>query len=494
MINSILLFSLLFLTNPERAKFSPELISGLERGEGFHSVLVQMTDQADLAPAREIGKREDRIRYVYDALRNVALKSQQDIVKFLEAEGVKHKRFYISNMIWIKNPPSGLFRKLAARSDVKRILTNPTYPIRLPVTEPSREIQRAGVGDNIKVTKAQIAWMDFATRGENIVVAGQDTGVDWGHPALKKKYRGYNAETDSVDHNYSWHDAIHESLGSGSNPCGYSSATPCDDDQHGTHTMGTIVGDDDQGNQIGMAPGAKWIACRNMDKGVGTPATYIECFEYFLAPYPHGGNAMTDGDPSKAPHVINNSWGCPNSEGCVTGEEILATLKAMREAGIMVVASAGNEGSGCSTIANAPAHHSFDTLSVGALDHRSKKIAYFSSRGPSRFDNEVGPDVSAPGVNVRSAIPGGGYAGSGWSGTSMAGPHVAGLVALIWSAAPSFVGKVDDTAGIIRGTAEALTTSESCGGVAGSAIPNNTYGYGLIDAHAAIAAARSALK
>ena len=86
---------------------------------------------------------------------------------------------------------------------------------------------------------------------------------------------------------------------------------------------------------------------------------------------------------------------------------------------------------------------------MGAYDHRSEKIAGFSSRGPSSFDGEIGPDIVAPGVRIRSAVPGGGYQGGFWSGTSMAGPHVAGVVALVWAAQPELIGKIDETAELI---------------------------------------------
>ena len=77
-----------------------------------------------------------------------------------------------------------------------------------------------------------------------------------------------------------------------------------------------MVGDDGLGNQIGVAPGAKWIACRNMDSGGnGSPAQYTECFQFLIAPYPVGGDPH-QGDPTKAPDSINNSWVCPPSEGC----------------------------------------------------------------------------------------------------------------------------------------------------------------------------------
>jgi subtilisin family serine protease len=159
----------------------------------------------------------------------------------------------------------------------------------------------------------------------------------------------------------------------------------------------------------------------------------------------------------------------------------------MKAAGILVVASAGNDGPDCGTIQDPPAWHSALTLSVGALDHRSGTIADFSSRGPSKIDGEIGPDLVAPGVNIRSSIPNGKYAQFGWSGTSMAGPHVAGAAALLWSIRPELIGNIDKTTELLKSSAVAKTTSESCGGVSGSSIPNNTYGMGIIDIAKAIA-------
>ena len=141
--------------------------------------------------------------------------------------------------------------------------------------------------------------------GQGIVVGGADTGIRWTHNALKPHYRGWNGIT--ADHNFNWHDSIH----SGGGICGPDSPAPCDDSGHGTHTIGTAVGDDGAGNQIGMAPQAKFIGCRNMNVGVGSPATYTECFEWFLAPYPVGGNP-SQGDPDKAPDITTNSWTCPS--------------------------------------------------------------------------------------------------------------------------------------------------------------------------------------
>src|SRR5205823_14876176 len=124
-------------------------------------------------------------------------------------------------------------------------------------------------------------------------------------------YRGWNGAT--ADHNYNWWVAIHADIDGNGNPCGFNLSAPCDDQGHGTHTMGTGVGDDGAGNQVGMAPGAHWIACRNMDAGVGRPSTYIECMQFFMAPTDLSGN---NPDPSKRPDAVGNSYGCPTSELC----------------------------------------------------------------------------------------------------------------------------------------------------------------------------------
>lgn len=459
-------------------------LNGFEKQETV-SILVILKDQADLSGARDVKDVMEKRRVVYNSLFTKAQQTQTDLLALLVERNVKYQRFYIHNMIAVYDATPELVTELAARADVAKIMGNKKFQVVKPHFSLFNIDVPNGVNDSVISTKANEVWSTMKIRGEGIVVAGQDTGVEWDHPALINHYRGYTKGV--ADHNYNWHDAIH---GEGeSNPCGYDTKAPCDDDEHGTHTMGTVVGDDGANAQIGMAPGAQWIACRNMDRGFGTPARYIECFEFFLAPYPIGKTAFDGlGDVTKAPHVINNSWGCPESEGC-EGEELLPVMESMKAAGIMVVASAGNDGPGCSTIHDQPAHHSGVTLSVGAHNSRSDVIAGFSSRGPSAYDGQVGPDVVAPGVSILSSVPGKGYAQFGWSGTSMAGPHVVGQVALMWAAQPELIGKIDETTELIRKTSTPKTTTESCGGVDGTVIPNNTYGYGFINAYAAVQAA-----
>ncbi|HWL87823.1 MAG TPA: S8 family serine peptidase [Polyangiaceae bacterium] len=452
----------------------------MTEGHAPTSVLVYLKGSADLSPSVALASRQERAVSVHQRLVDHAKNAQGPLLAWLAQKGIHATPFHIVNAVLVDDASPGLLRQVAARADVAKLLVDKVVPLkRLPKDDAAEAIVPNTVGSNITATGAPRVWNELHFNGAGVVVAGQDTGVDWTHPALKSHYRGWNGTT--ADHRFSWHDAIHS--GDGSNSCGYNLSAPCDDDAHGTHTMGTMVGDDGAGNQVGMAPGAKWIACRNMDSGNGKPSTYIECSQWFLAPYAQGADPSS-GDPSKAPDVINNSWGCPSSEGC-SGSDLVPAIHALSAAGIVFVASAGNSGSSCGSISDQPATDSPDTLSVGAYSHTSGAIASFSSRGPSTLDNKLGPDVTAPGVNIRSSVPGGSFQ-SGWSGTSMAGPHVVGEIALLLSAVPSLRGNVAAITQAVTSTATAKTSSQTCGGVRGSSVPNNTWGFGVIDAFKAV--------
>jgi subtilisin family serine protease len=286
----------------------------------------------------------------------------------------------------------------------------------------------------------------------------------------------------SADHDYAWYDPWD------------GRPAPWDDSGHGTHTAGTAVGRDGE-NQIGMAPGARWIACRNMRHGMGNPGSYVSCMEYLLAPFPQEGDPLHDGDPARGAHVVNNSWGCPTEEGCEPGT-LRPGLDNLRVAGQMMVVSAGNEGPVCSTVQDPPAIYD-SVLSVGAVTQQ-EEAAGFSSRGPVAADGSqrAKPDLVAPGVEIRSSVPNG-YASMG--GTSMAGPHVAGAVALLWSAEPGLVGDVDGTEALLMETALPLTVDAECasdplarGLVCGcgddgpGVVPNMVYGWGQVDVWAAV--------
>src|SRR5499427_31145 len=390
---------------------------------------VVLADQADLSPAAALGTKAEKGRFVHDALWNKAQTTQGPILQWLAGRGVEYQSFYIVNGILVKGSRE-IAQALASRPDVARVEGNPVIHNDLPepASGPVQPAAPVAIEPGITDTHAPDVWA-LGFTGQQIVVASADTGVRWTHNALKPHYRGWDGSV--ADHDYNWHDSIHNSVG---NPCGNDSTFPCDDFFHGSHTTGTAIGDDGMGDQIGMAPGAKWIGCRNMDVGNGTPARYIECMEWFLAPYPLNCTS-NEGDPTKAPDITINSWGCPTTEGCTTGLELQVAVEAQEAAGIQMVVAAGNSGSACSTVSDPPSFYEA-SYTVGALVNSTDTIASFSSRGPVTRDgsNRTKPDITAPGTSVRSATNSGDADYAIASGTSMATPHIAGAMALLWSA------------------------------------------------------------
>jgi serine protease AprX len=456
------------------AKIDAQLLAEA-RTKGVADFLVVLEEQADLAVAQALPGRVAKGQAVVAALQDTALRSQRSLRHHLRQAGVPHRPFWVANMVWVR-ADAGLIEKLAARDEVRHIAANAEMRMELPAATKTRQTSAVtqAIPWGVERIGAPLAWSQ-GIDGSGIVIGGQDTGYDWTHPALRDHYLGWDGAT--ADHNYHWHDAIHSAT---ANPCGVDSRVPCDDGEHGTHTMGTMVGSDGGQNPIGVAPGARWIGCRNMDKGAGTPATYAECFEWFLAPTDLAGQ---NPDPRRAPHVINNSWGCTRGEGCTDPAILAAVVNAVRAAGIVVVVSAGNSGPRCGSVSN-PAAIYDASFTVGATGPHDE-IANFSSRGPVTADgsSRPKPDVVAPGVNVLSSTPGNGY--QEFNGTSMAGPHVAGLVALLLQARPELDGNVTAIEQILRDTAVPLSSSEDCGATAGL-IPNNTFGAGRVDALAAV--------
>ena len=159
-------------------------------------------------------------------------------------------------------------------------------------------------------------------------------------------------------------------------------------------------------------------------------------------------------------------------------------LNATRASGIVVVVSAGNAGPNCSSFPG-PAGFFDKAFSIGATQSNDT-IAGFSSRGPVTNDgsNRRKPNVSAPGVGVLSTFPNGNF--GVFSGTSMAGPHVVGAVALMISANPQLAGQVDTIERILELTCRPMQTTQNCGTISGLSIPNNTYGWGRINALEAV--------
>jgi len=462
-------------------KIDPWVLQTAQEGET--EFLVFLEEQADLSGAAALRFKAEKGAYVYQNLTEVAGRTQPALLAALGGMGVRYRPFWVANMVWVRGDQA-VIQALAQRPDVAHLYANPSVRLEPSIATPDvPHVTEAAdsVTWNVQKIRADSVWAMGYT-GQGVVIGGQDTGYNWDHPALINQYSGWDGGV--ADHNHNWHDAIHEdNINSrGDNICGFDSIVPCDDQGHGTHTMGIMVGDDGASHQIGVAPGARWIGCRNMENNWGTPATYAECYQWFIAPTDLDGD---DANTALAPDVINNSWSCPPREGCTDPNVLLTVVENVRLAGILTVHSAGNSGPGCSTV-DAPAAIYQASFSVGATTS-SDTIASFSSRGPVTVDSSdrLKPEVAAPGVGVNSSLPGGSY--GSLSGTSMAAPHVAGLVALLISVDPSLSGQVDSLEALIEHTALPRAAAQTCWGVPGSNIPNNTYGWGRVDAlHAAV--------
>lgn len=506
-----------------RKKISPWILDRLESG-GPVEMLVVLDQPTDLSGAEGMADRVDKGRFVYETLRGRALGSQQGLVDRLRARGLKVTQLWIVNAILVRGDLA-LAHEIAAAPQVTRIVGNPRVKgledcdvheqgaglgpgdeetregpachvldrlekvarVRLRARTALPDLDGGGGGGSsssldgqpesiecgVGAVKAPDVWSQHGVRGEGIVVASMDTGVLWTHPAIQAKYRGWNG--GSPDHQYSWHDAIDHTT------------VPFDDNNHGTHTTGTMVGDDGGSNQIGVAPGARWVACRNMEFGDGTPARYLECMQWGLAPYPEGSDPMTDGRPDLAPDITNNSWACPISEGC-DALTLVEAFDNVRAAGQMTVAAVGNAGSSCSSAKEPPGIYD-SAFSAGALNCAGS-LESFSSRGPVTIDGSgrLKPNIAAPGRSVRSANKTGANGGySTMSGTSMASPHVAGALALFWSAKPQFRHLIRISRCYLEQSAgPAAGSTQTCGGTGPADKPNNLWGWGMANALAAI--------
>ncbi|HEX6293175.1 MAG TPA: S8 family serine peptidase, partial [Herpetosiphonaceae bacterium] len=418
---------------------------------------VILRDRADLQAAYGIKNWKERGDFVVNQLKAVAERSQKGLHGLLKSRGKTYESFWIANAIKV-TADHATIKELAARPEVEQIINDD--PQRLPEPIPGEEEARIqAIEWGISRIRADQVWSTFNVRGEGIVVANIDTGVLHTHPALVNQYRGRQAD-GTFNHNYNWHDPA--------NACNNGRTVPCDNNGHGTHTMGTMVGDDGGTNQIGVAPRAKWIAAKGCESNSCSNSSLLSSGQWVLAPTDLSGqNARSD----LRPNIVNNSWG-----GGGNNTWYQSTVQAWVAAGIFPAFSNGNSGPSCAT-SGSPGDYA-ESYSVGAFDINNA-IASFSSRGSSTLGG-IKPDIAAPGVNVRSAWSNGAY--NSISGTSMAAPHLAGAVALMWSSAPALVGDINATRTILDQSA--VDTSDlTCGGTAAN---NNVWGEGKLDAFAAV--------
>ncbi len=460
-------------------KIEPEVMKGLNNEE-LTEVMVYMKSQVDtemvayetqsslsksMSSAMTPYKTKLQVRRnVVEALKDNAELTQSNIVKYLQNEMEKGNveeltSYHIVNMIYIKATKE-VIENLSYMTEVEKIYKNKTHTLDDVKLDAQVVPTVEGLEWNIERVRANEVW-DLGYDGTGVVVGSLDSGVDWTHPALKNKWRGYDPSTGTTNANGNWFDPV------------YNASLPADSDQHGTHVMGTMVGQEANGsNKIGVAPGARWISARVFNTaGSTTDAILLSAAQWMLAP---GGN------PDNAPDVVNNSWG----GGAGIDDWYRDAVRAWRAAGIVPVFSAGNQRAGepapwpgsISCPANYP-----ESFAVAATD-RNDIRASFSKLGPSPYDESlIKPNISAPGSGIRSSIPGG-YEG-GWGGTSMSAPAVSGTAALLLSANASLT--VEDIENIIQDTARALTDSTY------PTAPNYGYGHGMVDAFEAVSSVAS---
>lgn len=450
------------------AKIDSALRSAVAKG-GDATFFVVLKDPADLSGAKKQKTHTAKAKAAYKELRAHAADSQKSLTSFLDKEKVGHKDYWIANAVQVTGD-ADLVNELAKRSDVASIVKQQKYKLD-DIEASDNKITKSrttsagtdssATGDDtpewgVSDINADDVWKQYEDRGEGIVIASVDSGVQYDHPDLVKQYRGNNGD-GTFTHDYNFYDP------SGNCP---SDGTPCDNNGHGTHTMGTMVGK----NGIGVAPNAKWIAAKGCATDECPDDDLLAAGQWILAPTDHNGQNPR---PDLAPNIVNNSWG----GGDTTFYQDI--VEAWNAAGIFEAFAAGNDGDGktCST-AHAPGSQA-TSYGVGAYDSTGK-IASFSGFGPSLVDGSAKPNISAPGVNIPSTWPGSSY--NTISGTSMATPHVAGAVALLWSAAPSLIGNIDETRKLLDEGAIDVDDTH-CGGTAGM---NNVWGEGKLDILASV--------
>jgi len=465
-----------WLTTTDQAELDiiPGYDEGLDEGANNEiiSVLVYLTDQVDLdAISTQMSKQRaslrDRHETVVVALQETAAATQPPLVEYLtelQNQGLvkDFKCFWISNIIRV-DADQNVIDEIAKRDDVQHIYLNYEIETIKPLEAEEEPIGR-DPENGVQAVRAPEVWAMGYT-GEGVLVATIDTGVDGDHPALACRWAGVADPRYQGHPEWAWYDPY-----TGQNDF------PFDNNGHGTHTMGTVCGGA-PGDQIGVAPGSLWISAGAIDRGGGVPQTVadaIASFQWMLDP---DRNPSTNWD---VPAVCSNSWGLCDWHGYPPCDELFwVFLDACEAAGTLIIFSAGNEADWGGL--RRPADRATDeyrTFAVGAVDAHDPDwpIADFSSRGPTYCTPNgtpaIKPDISAPGVYVRSAWPGGGY--TEWDGTSMASPHVNGVVALIRQANPNLT--VVQVKRIIYETAYDL----------GPPGEDNAYGWGMIDAYKAV--------
>ncbi|WP_344056441.1 S8 family serine peptidase, partial [Sphaerisporangium rubeum] len=439
-------------------KIAPELLrrpgdAKARAGDRVEAVvIVNAPEPAGTAPPADVPGE----------LEKTAEATQAPVAGLVESHGDQVlNTFWLKNMLLVRVRPATL-DALAASPLVKRVI--PNFRLTAPETAPRQAAAEGETTWGIEKIGADRVRSERGLTGEGVRVAVLDTGVDITHPDLT----GRLATDDAADPYFpgGWIE-----FGPDGRPL---PTMPHDSSYHGTHVAGTIAGGDASGTRIGVAPGVELMAGLVIPGGNGTLAQVIAGMQWAVAPYDRNGRPA--GEPAD---IVSMSLG---GEGF--SDEMIEPTRNILRAGAFPSFAIGND---CLPGGSGSPGNVFEAVAVGATGP-GDEVPDFSCGGVVRRadwtdapgewpDTYVVPDVSAPGVDVLSAVPGGGYREA--SGTSMATPHVSGVVALMLQARPEL--GVAEALAILEGT----SFSDDRYGPR----PNPRYGAGRIDAHAAVAEA-----
>lgn len=435
-----------------RGKFTVRLLEKLDKIVPNEKicVIVKMVGDADLS---RFAPNEKALMVQH--LKDFADRTERDLLNTLPKYGDKVSRvrpFFLVNDMAI-TATKDVIIEISKREDVEYL--DEDYVYKIPPIEIKEGDDPESTEWGLRIIEATRVWSELGITGSGIVVSNMDTGVLNTHPALSARWRS----TDG------WYDGVN------------GRATPYDDHGHGTHTMGTITGRATV-DTIGVAIGATWIASKACDAGGSCPTSAINgCYDWYATLAGRG----------TAPNVLSCSWG-----GGHGSTAFWIRVRRLQTLGIHQSYSIGNSGPGsstCGTPGDFPC-----TIGVGATDS-GDNIASFSSRGPSasggnydstatyldpqwatRSPTRVKPDLSAPGVNVRSSYNNGGY--TTMSGTSMSCPHVAGAIALM----------LQKNNTLTDAQIWNIITTNIDRPSQGGTYPNYNYGWGRLNAYKAVSA------
>jgi subtilisin family serine protease len=404
--------------------------------------LPQIMEQVETSATLQSLSGEEKITAMVATLEGLTGAAQAPFVTVAKSMGLVTEQFWASNIILVKGLTAEKLAKLAETPGKFHI--RPQHWAHMIPHEVHEvfEVSETNVSQTAQWGVAQIraptAWS--TTQGANTIACIIDTGVNQGHTALSAGYAGQ------------WRDPY------------YNTAGPTDQQGHGSHCAGSIVG---RANGVGVAPAARWVACRGLNhQGSGSESALTTCAQWVLTI-----------PAATRPTVVSNSWGGGSGSNWYNTQ-----VSAWRNANIIPVFAMGNSGPNCRT-ANSPGDQP-NLIGVGSTTN-TDAMSSFSSRGPGTSVQQK-PEVSAPGSNIVSCGTGASNYAT-MSGTSMATPHVAGAVCLLRSAHPTWTYAQVLSALQTRAVHPTLSTADRNCGLPGSGnFPNYAFGHGRIDVAAAI--------